>query len=75
VTCRQEILQVARDLTARGLVPFSPAQVIAELKQRGTRYQESTIRTHVVDAMCVDSTYERATSYSDLRRVGRASTS
>jgi hypothetical protein len=71
VTCRQEILEVARDLTARGLAPFSPAQVIAELKQRGTRYQESTIRTHVVDVMCVDSTYQRATSYPDLRRVGR----
>jgi Holliday junction resolvase len=71
MTARQEILEVARDLTDRGEAPFSPAQVVAELQQRGTNYRESTIRTYVVDVMCVDSTYDRATSYPDLRRVGR----
>jgi Holliday junction resolvase len=71
MTARQEILEVARDLTARGLAPFSPKQVVAELQQRGTRYRESTIRTHVVDIMCADSPHEGTVSFDDLRRVAR----
>ena len=71
MTVRQEVLEVARDLTARGLVPFSPQQVIDELRGRGTSYQESSIRTHVVDIMCIDAPTERAVSYPDLHRVGR----
>ena len=71
MTVRQEVLEVARDLTARGLVPFSPQQVIDELRRRGTSYQESSIRTHVVDFMCVDAPTKHGVSYPDLRRVGR----
>jgi hypothetical protein len=71
VTVRQEVLEVARDLTARGLVPFSPQQVIDELRRRGTSYQESSIRTHVVDFMCIDAPTKHGVSYPDLRRVGR----
>jgi hypothetical protein len=71
MTARQEILEVARDLTARGLAPFSPKQVVAELRQRGTRYRDSTIRTHVIDIMCADSPHEGTVSFDDLRRVGR----
>jgi hypothetical protein len=71
MTVRQEILEVARDLTARGLVPFSPQQVIDELRRRGTTYQESSIRTHVVDFMCIDAPTKYGVSYPDLRRVSR----
>lgn len=71
MTARQEILEVVRGLTARGLAPFSPQQVIDELRRRGTTYRESTLRTHIVDIMCVDSPTDRTTSYPDLRRVGR----
>ena len=71
MTVRQEVLEVARDLTARGLVPFSPQQVIDELRRRGTAYQESSIRTHVVDFMCIDAPTKHGVSYPDLRRVGR----
>ena len=71
MTVRQEVLEVARDLTARGLVPFSPQQVIDELRRRGTSYQASSIRTHVVDFMCIDAPTKHGVSYPDLRRVGR----
>jgi hypothetical protein len=71
MTARQEVLEAARDLTARGLAPFSPLQLIEELQRRGTRYEESTLRTHIVDIMCVDSPTERVTKYQDLRRVSR----
>jgi hypothetical protein len=71
MTARQEILEVARNLTDRGLAPFSPQQVIDELRRRGTRYPESTIRTHIVSAMCVDAPDNHGVTYPDLRRVGR----
>lgn len=71
MTVRQEVLEVARDLTARGLVPFSPQQVIDELRRRGTSYQASSIRTHVVDNMCIDAPSRHGVSYPDLRRVSR----
>jgi hypothetical protein len=71
MTARQEILEVARSLTGRGLAPFSPQQVIDELRRQGTRYPESTIRTHIVSAMCVDAPDNHGVNYADLRRVGR----
>ena len=71
MTVRQEILEVARDLTARGLAPFAPIQIIDELRRRGTSYQESSIRTHVVDFVCIDAPRKHGVSYPDLRRVGR----
>ena len=71
MTVRQEVLEVARELTTRGLVPFSPQQIVDELGRRGTCYQESSIRTHVVNFMCIDAPTKHGVSYPDLRRVGR----
>lgn len=71
MTVREEILAAARDLTLRGLTPFSPADVIQELRRRGTTYEESSIRTHVVNSMCVDAGGTTGGAYPDLRRVGR----
>ncbi len=70
MTARQEILEVARDLTARGLTPFAPRDVLAELERRGTRYPESTLRTHIISAMCINAPTNHAVTYPDLRRVG-----
>lgn len=71
MTARQEILEVARGLTDRGLSPFSPQQIVDELRRRGSRYPESTIRTHIVSAMWMNAPDNHALTYPDLRRVGR----
>lgn len=71
MTARQEILEAARSLTDRGLSPFSPKQVIDELQRRGAHYPESTLRTYIVSAMCINAPTNHATTYPDLRRVGR----
>ena len=70
MTARQEILEVARDLTARGQTPFAPRDILAELHRRGTKYPDSTLQTHIVSAMCVNAPANHAITYPDLRRVG-----
>ena len=70
MTARREILEAARNLAARGVSPFSPKDILDEMNRRGTRYPESTIRTHVVSAMCINAPTNHAVTYADLRRVG-----
>jgi len=71
-TARDEILAVARDLSRRsGDGSFTLGQILAELRRRGSRYSEATIRTHVTSRMCGDSPDHHATTFTDLRRVGR----
>jgi hypothetical protein len=71
MTARLEILDAARALTARGQSPFSPQQLIQEVQRRGTQYAESTLRTHIVSAMCVNAPEHHAVRYPDLYRVDR----
>lgn len=71
VTARREILDAAKALTQRGQSPFSPLQLVNETLQRGTNYPESTLRTHIVSAMCVNAPTNHAVKYPDLFRVSR----
>lgn len=71
MSVRAEILTAARSLQERGVYPFSPADILQELRRAGTAYPESTIRTHVVSVMCVDAPANHAIRYPDLSRVSR----
>lgn len=42
-----------------------------EVRRRGSKYAESTIRTHVTGRMCKNSPGNHAVTYGDLERVGR----
>lgn len=71
-TCRREILDAFAALERRhGRETFSPAEVIAEARARGSQHAESTIRTHIVSAMCVNAPPNHAVRYPDLERVDR----
>jgi len=73
MTCRAEILAAFKRLAAgQDRDTFSPAEVIAELRSQGTRYRESTIRTHIVSRLCGDAPDHHAVVYDDLERVGPA---
>src|SRR3954449_935103 len=49
---------------------FSPVDVVRELRMRGSKYSERTIRTHVVSRMNRDrSRLHHAVVYDDLERV------
>jgi hypothetical protein len=70
-TCRAEILAAVRSLQARNAgQAVSPMEIIREMHRMGTIYPESTIRTHVVSAMCVNAPKNHAITWPDLRRVG-----
>jgi len=68
--CREEILEALPAVLERtGGGPFSPQDVVNELARRGSGYSASTVRTHVVSRMCMDSPDNHGTVYADLRRV------
>jgi hypothetical protein len=70
VTCREEILIAVRTLeTASKDRSFTIAEIVAELRRRGSRYSESTIRTHVASRMCVNAPEHHAVVYADLERI------
>ncbi|WP_443705761.1 DUF7669 domain-containing protein [Saccharothrix coeruleofusca] len=50
---------------------FTPDDVVRLLRRAGSRYAESTIRTHVVSRMCANAPAHHATRYADLVRDGR----
>ncbi len=72
MTCRAEILFAARQITDRpGCPEFTIQQIIIELRGSGSRYAESTIRTHITSLMCVNAPRHHGVKYRDLKRVGR----
>ncbi len=72
MTARSEVLSAARWLADRSPDgTFTPMEVIRELQRRGSTYAESTIRTHVIEHMCANTTAKGAFDYDDLERVDR----
>ena len=70
MTCRSEILAVVPRLAARSSDgSFTVDDVVAELRGRGSRYRESTIRTHVASRMCANAPDNHAVVYDDLERI------
>jgi hypothetical protein len=68
---RREILAAARALTTRsGRATFTMADVIDEMRRRGTGYAESTIRTTISSHLCAETTGPGVAGYADLTRVG-----
>ena len=46
-------------------------EIVDHMARQGTRYRESTIRTHVTSRLCVDAPDHHAVRYPDLVRVER----
>lgn len=70
MTARDEILAVARRLAARSpAATFTVDAVVREMTSAGTRYAESTIRTHVVSRMCATAPDHHAKTSDDFIRV------
>jgi hypothetical protein len=67
----------ARDeIKAAALAVCSPdrivrlADIVAEMKRRGTLHEESTIRTHVTSRLCANAADHHDVTYSDFEHVG-----
>lgn len=73
VTCRDDVLAAMHALVQRhGRDVFKLEDIVLEVESRGTSAKESTIRTHIVSAMCVNAPANHAVRYPDLIRVDRA---
>ena len=69
---RQEILMAAHKLAGRSPDgSFTLMEIVAEMRRSGSRYVESTVRTHVTSRMCADSPDHHGTTYDDLERLDR----
>lgn len=68
MTAREEILQAVPAVT-RSDGTFTLESLLLELQRRGSKYAESTLRTHVVSRMCANSPDNHAVTYDDLERV------
>jgi hypothetical protein len=70
-SAREEILAAAKMLADRSPDgSFTLMQIIINLRHAGTRYAESTIRTHVTSRMCADAPDHHGTTYDDFERLG-----
>jgi hypothetical protein len=70
-TARSEILATARKLAGQSADgSFTLLQILAEMRRAGSRYTESTIRTHVTSRMCADAPAHHGTTYDDFQRIG-----
>ncbi|MGY1635441.1 hypothetical protein ACI78V_02160 [Geodermatophilus sp. SYSU D00742] len=71
-TCRDEILAALPPLARKSRDgTFTADEVVAALSSTGTRYSESTIRTHVTSRMCANAPDHHARTFDDLERVDR----
>ena len=72
---REEILMAAKALADHSPDgSFTLMQVITFLRHAGSRYAESTIRTHVTSRMCSDAPDHHGTTYDDFKRLDAAAT-
>jgi hypothetical protein len=71
MTCRDEILDCTRQITAnKGENFFSIQDILDNMHQMHTRYEDSTIRTHITSRMCANAPQNHAVKYNDLERIG-----
>lgn len=71
-TCREEVLEAARAvMQSSGLDHFTIPEVLSHMSRNGTRYADSTIRTHIVSRMCANAPENHAVTYRDFMRTDR----
>lgn len=70
MACHEDVLEAAREITARkGINEFAPEEVITYLKSKGTKYKESTIRTHVVSRCTINAPAHHGKRYPYFERI------
>jgi hypothetical protein len=72
MSCRDEILDCVRRITTeKGCDEFTIEEVLHGMRTCGTKYCDSTIRTHITSRLCVDAPKHHAVRYPDLERTAR----
>lgn len=71
-TARTQVLTAIATLTARsGRREVSVQEIVDEMRQIGSRYSESTVRTMLTSHMCAQVQGPNIGKYDDVDRVGR----
>ena len=71
MSCRDEILDCVKRVTSqKASDEFTIQEVLDCMRTRGTRYSDSTIRTHITSRLCVNAPSHHAARYPDLERIG-----
>lgn len=72
MSCRDEILKcVSKILQRTGKEEFTMQEVIDYMRRTGSKYKESTIRTHIASRLCANAPVHHAVTYDDLERTDR----
>ena len=70
MTCRDEILQVARKIVLeKGQNEFTILDIIDGMRRNNSRYEDSTIRTNVVSRLCANAPKNHAVKFDDFERI------
>lgn len=70
MTCRDEILACIDQIErTTGRREFTPDEVVTRMREAGTKYEDRTIRTHIISRLCTTAPANHATRYPDLVRV------
>lgn len=72
--CRIEVREAAiAVITEKGENRFTPTEIINYLKNRGSAYSESTIRTHITSRCCKNAPANHGSRYEDFERTDAGS--
>ncbi|WP_416144629.1 hypothetical protein [Planococcus koreensis] len=71
-TARDEILTAVQKITReRKEKQFGLSEVLQYMKDAGTSYKESTIRTHITSKCCSNSPNHHGSVFNDYERIGK----
>ncbi|QGH20219.1 hypothetical protein [Clostridium butyricum] len=72
--CRIEVREAAiAVITEKGENSFTPIEIIDYLRNKGTTYSESTIRTHITSRCCKNAPANHGSRYEDFERTDTGS--
>lgn len=72
MTCRDDILAVARELShVHPSGTFSTQNILQVMRLRKTRHSDAEIRRHISTFMCANAVGPHAAQFQDLERVSR----
>jgi len=68
--CHEQVLDAASEIVRRkGRNEFTTHEVIDFLRDRGTKFKDATISTHVVSRCCVNAPDNHARTYKYFERI------
>jgi hypothetical protein len=69
MTCHEEVLEAAKSVVkSKGVNEFTTNEVLKQMMN--SKYEESSIRTHIVSACCINAPANHAIRYKYFERIG-----